>query len=42
MKIRPVGAVFHAGGRTERQTDLTNLIVAFQNFAIAPNSFASH
>ena len=34
MKIRPVGAeLFHAEGRT----DMTELIVAFRNFAQAPN-----
>jgi hypothetical protein len=32
MKIRPVGAEFHADGRT----DMTKLIVAFRNFANAP------
>jgi Fe-S-cluster formation regulator IscX/YfhJ len=37
MKIRPVGAeLFHADGRTDRQTDMTKLIVAFSNFANAP------
>jgi len=35
MKIRPVGAeLFHADGRT----DMTNLIVAFPNFANASKS----
>ena len=34
MKIRPVGAeLFHADGRTDGQTDMTKLIVAFRNFA---------
>jgi hypothetical protein len=34
IKIRPVGAeLFHADG----QTDTTKLIVAFRNFAKAPN-----
>jgi hypothetical protein len=34
MKIRPVGAeLLHADG----QTDMTKLIVAFRNFANAPN-----
>ena len=34
MKIRPVGAeIFHAGGRT----DMTKQVVAFRNFANAPN-----
>jgi hypothetical protein len=41
MKIRPVGAeLYHAdggaGGRTDGQTDMTNLIVAFRKFANAP------
>jgi len=35
MKIHRVGAeIFHA----DRQTDMTKLIVAFQNFAIAPKN----
>ena len=35
MKIRPVGTeLFHA----ERQTDMTELIVAFRNFTNAPNN----
>jgi len=39
MKIRPVGAKFHAHGRTE----ITKLTVAFRNFANAPkNSFVAH
>jgi hypothetical protein len=46
-KIRPVGAeLFHAGGRTDRQKDMTKLIVAFHNFANEPkepcNSPAVH
>jgi hypothetical protein len=41
MKIQPVGAeLFHAdrrtGGRIDRQTDKTKLLVAFRNFANAP------
>jgi hypothetical protein len=37
MKIRPVGAeLFHADG----QTDTTQLIVAFRNFANSPKSSA--
>jgi hypothetical protein len=37
MKIRPVGAeLFHADGRTDRQTDVTKLIAAFRNFVKAP------
>jgi hypothetical protein len=40
MKIRPVGAeLFHADrqteGRTDGQTDVMKLIVAFRNFANA-------
>jgi len=34
MKIRPVGAKFHADG----QSDMTKLIVAFRSFANAPNN----
>jgi hypothetical protein len=34
MKIRPVGVeLFHADRRTHRQTDMTQLRVAFRNFA---------
>ena len=34
MKIRPLGAdLFHKDGRT----DMTKLVVAFHNFANAPN-----
>ena len=34
MKIRPVAAeLFHADGRTDRQTDMTQLVVASGNFA---------
>jgi hypothetical protein len=37
MNIRPEGAeLFHADGRTNVQTDMTKLIVAFRNFANAP------
>jgi hypothetical protein len=36
MKIRPVGAeMFHADGRTERQTDMMKLIVTVRSFANA-------
>jgi len=39
MKNRPVGAqLFQAGGRTDGQTDMTKLIVAFHNFAGAPKN----
>ena len=37
MKIRAVGAEFHVGGRTDRQTRITKLVFAFRNFANAPN-----
>jgi len=38
MKIRPVAAeLFHANGRTDGQTDVTKPVVAFCNFANAPN-----
>jgi len=37
MKICPVGAeLLHADGPTDRQTDITKLIVAFRNFAKMP------
>jgi hypothetical protein len=35
MKIRPVGPSYFM--RTDGQTDMTKLIVAFRNFANAPN-----
>ena len=39
MKIRSVGAeLFHADGRTDRQTDMTQPVVAFRNFANAPTN----
>jgi hypothetical protein len=39
MKIRPVGAeLFHAGGRTDRQTDMTKLVVVFRKFAKTPKT----
>jgi len=42
MKIRPVGAdLFHADGRTDRQTDKTKLMVAYRNFANAPKRLKS-
>jgi hypothetical protein len=38
MKILLVAAeLFHAGGRADGLTDMTKLIVAFRNFAEAPN-----
>jgi len=37
MKICPVGAeLFHAYGRTDRQTHMTRLTVPFRNVANAP------
>jgi hypothetical protein len=37
IEIRPMGAeFFHAGRRTDGQTDMTKLIVAFRNFSKAP------
>jgi hypothetical protein len=40
-KIRPVGAeLFHADGRTDRQTDMTKLTVAFRTFANAPKNMS--
>jgi hypothetical protein len=39
MKICLVGAeLFYAEGRTDSQTDMTKLRVAFRNFANAPTS----
>jgi hypothetical protein len=39
MEIRPVEAeLFLADGKTDRQTDMTKLIVAFRNFANAPKT----
>jgi hypothetical protein len=35
-----VGAEFYVEGQTDRQTDMTQLIVAFRNFANAPKSIA--
>jgi hypothetical protein len=47
MKIRPVGAeLFLAGGRADGRTDgrtsMTKLIVAFRNFAKAPENTRVH
>jgi hypothetical protein len=36
IKVRPVGAEFLAGRRTDGYTYMTNLIVAFRNFLNAP------
>ena len=39
MKIRPVAAqLFHADGRTDRQTDKTMLMVVFRNIVNAPKN----
>jgi len=39
MKIRPVGAeLFHADGRADKRTVVTEIIVAFRNFAKAPRN----
>jgi len=40
MKVRLVGAeLLHADGRTDRQTAMTKIIVAFRNLAYAPKKF---
>jgi hypothetical protein len=42
MKILSVAAeMFHAGGQTDRQTDMMKLIVAFDSFANAPKNDTS-
>jgi hypothetical protein len=39
MKFRPVGAeIFHTDGRTDGQTDMTKLIVAFRSLAKGPKN----
>jgi hypothetical protein len=39
IKIRPLGAeLFPAGGQTDRRSDMTNLVVAFRNFANEPKN----
>jgi len=39
MKIHKTGAeLFHAGGRTDRRTDMTKLTVSFRNFANGPKN----
>jgi hypothetical protein len=39
MKVHPVGAeLFHMDWQTNGQTDMTNIIVTFRNFAKAPNN----
>jgi hypothetical protein len=43
MQIRSVGAeLFHDERRTDRQTDMMKLIVAFRNFANAPKNGYQH
>ena len=38
-EICPMGAeLFHANGQTDRQTDMTKLIVAFSSFTNAPKT----
>ena len=37
MKICPLGAELFLAGKKGRRTDMTKLIVAFRNFANAPN-----
>jgi len=40
MKIRPVRVeLFHADRQTDRQTDMTKLMVAFRNFAKVPSKY---
>jgi hypothetical protein len=38
MKIRRIGADFFQADRTDGQTYMTKLIIAFRNFANAPNN----
>jgi hypothetical protein len=38
LKMRAVGTLLHADGRTDEETDMTNLIVAFRNFENAPKN----
>ena len=39
INIHPMGAdLFHAEGRTDRQTDMTKSIVSFFNFVKAPTN----
>jgi hypothetical protein len=41
MKICPLGAeLFPADGRMDGQRDMTNVIVAFRNFANAPKNMS--
>ena len=39
MKIRSVGAEFHADGWTDGRTDMTKLTVTFPNFVNAPTNY---
>jgi len=34
-KTRPAGAEYHTDGRTDLQTDMTKVLVAFRNFTNA-------
>ena len=39
MKILPVRAeLLHAGGRTDRRSDMMKLVIAFRDFANAPKN----
>jgi len=41
MKFRPVGAEFFQGdSRTDGQTDMTQLIIAFRNFVKVPKNLS--
>jgi len=40
MKIRQVGAEFHADGWTDRRTDMTKLMATFRNIANAPKNWS--
>ena len=43
MKILPAGGdSFHGGGRADGRTDTTKLVVAFCNFANAPENERLH
>jgi len=43
MRIRPLGTeMFHEDGGTDRQTDMTKLIVARRNFATTPKKKCVH
>jgi hypothetical protein len=43
LKIRLLGVeLFHVDGRTNGQTDMTKLLVAFRNFTNAPDKATEH